>query len=182
MTPGEPTAHENLDGYGAPLIPWARVRERLDAGWSQRPGSGGPQRHTCWLATVRPDGVPHVMPLGARWVDGAFYFTAGVATRKAKNLVHNPHCVITVALHGFDLVAEGEAAMVTDDAKIRRIGELYESQGWRPATRDGALVVYGQFSAPSAGPPPWNVYEVTPTTMFAVGMIEPYGATRWRFR
>jgi len=45
--------------------------------------------------------------------------------------------------------------------------------------RDGAL--YAEFSAPSAGPPPWHVYEVTPTTVFALGTAEPYGATRFRF-
>src|SRR5215217_3850607 len=80
----EPTAAQNLDGYGAPLMPWTKVRERLDAGLSQAPGTGGPDRHTCWLATVRPDGRPHVMPLGVLWVDGAFYFNAGAATRKAQ--------------------------------------------------------------------------------------------------
>jgi hypothetical protein len=36
-------------------------------------------------------------------------------------------------------------------------------------------------SAPSAGSPPWHVYEVTPTTVFDLGTDEPYGATRWRF-
>ncbi len=45
--------------------------------------------------------------------------------------------------------------------------------------RDGAL--YAEFSAPSAGPPPWDVDEVTPATVFALGTAEPYGATRWRF-
>src|SRR5258707_12744264 len=78
-TKREPKAERNLDGYGAPPIPWRSVRERLEQGLSQAPGSGGPYRHTCWLATVRPDGRPHVMPLGVLWVDGAFYFNAGAA-------------------------------------------------------------------------------------------------------
>ena len=62
-------AERNLDGYGAPLIPWTRVRERLDRGLTQAPGTGGPDRHTAWLATVRPDGRPHVMPPGILWVE-----------------------------------------------------------------------------------------------------------------
>jgi len=61
----EPKAEQNLDGYGAPQIPWPKVRERFEKDLSQDPESGGPGRHTCWLATVRPDGRPHVMPLGA---------------------------------------------------------------------------------------------------------------------
>jgi nitroimidazol reductase NimA-like FMN-containing flavoprotein (pyridoxamine 5'-phosphate oxidase superfamily) len=179
MAVKEPVAERNLDGYGAPPIPWARVRERLDAGLTQAPGSGGPARHTCWVATVRPDGRPHVVPVGVLWVDGRFYFNAGATTRKAKNLARNPHCVITVATNPFDLVVEGEAVKVTDEAKLQRIAEVYASQGWQATVRDGALSA--EYSAPSAGPPPWEVYEVTPATVFALGTAEPYGATRWRF-
>jgi hypothetical protein len=49
MAAKEPTAERNLDGYGAPVIPWTKVRERLEAGVTQAPGTGGPNRHTCWL-------------------------------------------------------------------------------------------------------------------------------------
>jgi Pyridoxamine 5'-phosphate oxidase len=179
---GRPVAESNLDGYGAPMIAWSSIKGALEHGWSQRPGSGGPDRHTCWLATVRPNGLPHVMPLGARWIDGRLYFNAGAETQKAKNLAHDPHCVLTVATHAFDLVVEGTATTVTDEASIERIGGLYESGGWRTIIHDGALAVEGEFSAPSAGPPPWHVYELTPTTVFAVGTAEPYGAARFRLR
>jgi hypothetical protein len=37
------------------------------------------------------------------------------------------------------------------------------------------------FSAPSAGPPPWNLYYFTLRTAFGVASAEPHGATRWRF-
>jgi hypothetical protein len=181
-TQKEPTAERNLDGYGAPLIPWTKVRERLEQGLlSQVPGSGGPDRHTCWLATVRPDGRPHVMPLGVLWGDDAFYFNAGATTRKAINLAHNPHCVITIATHDFDLVVEGTAVRVTDQAKVQRIADLYRSQGWPATVSDDGLSLTAEYSAPSAGPPPWDVYELTPETVFALGAAEPYGATRWQF-
>jgi nitroimidazol reductase NimA-like FMN-containing flavoprotein (pyridoxamine 5'-phosphate oxidase superfamily) len=179
MAEKQPVAESNLDGYGAPPIPWARVRESLEAAFTQAPGTGGPDRHTFWLATVRPDGRPHVVPLGVVKLDGAFYFTAGPATRKAKNLAHDPHCTLTVATHPFDLSIEGEAVKLTDDAKLRRIAEVFAAQGWQPEVRDGAF--YHEYSAPSAGPPPWEVYEVTPTTVFAFGTAEPFGATRWHF-
>jgi hypothetical protein len=179
MTAQEPVAERNLDGYGAPLIPWAKVRQRLEEVLTQSPGSGGPDRHTWWLATVRPDGRPHVMPVGVWWVDGACYFTAGPATRKARNLAHNPHCVMTVATHDFDVVVEGQAARVTDEATLRRVAEVAAAEDWPVTVRDGAL--YGEYSAPSAGPPPWEVYEVTPATVFGLGTAPPFGATRWRF-
>jgi len=177
----EPIAERNLDGFGAPLIPWTKVRERLEQGLSQEPGSGGPDRHTCWLATVNPDGSPHVMPLGALWVDGAFYFTSGATTRKARNLAHNPHCVLTIATHDFDLVFEGKGAKVTDQDVVRRIASIYSAQGWEVTVADGTVSLNGEYSAPSAGPPPWDVYEVIPETVYALGTAEPYGATRWRF-
>lgn len=179
MVTKEPTAERNLDGYGAPLIAWARVRERLGQGLTQAPGTGGPGRHTCWLATVNPDQSPHVMPLGVLWVDGAFYFNSGPGTRKAQNLARNPHCALTVAIQEFDLVVEGDAVKVTDAAKLRRIAEAYGRLGWTPSVRNGAL--YAEYSAPSAGAPPWDVYEVAPQTVYALGTAEPYGATRWRF-
>jgi nitroimidazol reductase NimA-like FMN-containing flavoprotein (pyridoxamine 5'-phosphate oxidase superfamily) len=179
MAVKEPVAERNLDGYGAAPIPWTRVRERLDVGLTQGPGTGGPDRHTCWVATVRPDGRPHVVPVGVLWVDGRFYFNAGATTRKARNLARNPQCVITVATNPFDLVVEGEAVKVTEEAKLQRIAEVYASQGWQATVRDGAL--YAEYSAPSAGPPPWDLYEVAPATVFALGTAEPYGATRWRF-
>jgi len=178
----QPKGARNLDGYGAPVIPWTKVCELLEEGMAQitqAPGSGGPGRHTCWLATVRPDGRPHVVPVGVLWGDGTAYFTAGPGTRKAKNLVHDPRCVITVATAAFDLVAEGEARKVTEEATLERVAEQYSGAGWSPTVRDGAL--YAQYSAPSAGPPPWEVYEFTTSTLFALGTAEPFGATRWRF-
>jgi hypothetical protein len=37
-----------------------------------------------------------------------------------------------------------------------------------------------EYSAASAGPPPWYVYRITPATVFAFGTAEPYGATKFQ--
>jgi hypothetical protein len=180
-TKSEPRAEQNLDGYGAPLIPWTKIRERLEQGFTQVPGSGGPDRHTCWLATVHPDGRPHVMPLGVNYMDGALYFSTGANTRKAKNLAHNPECVITIATHDFDIVVEGKATKVTDPALVARISKMYQAEGWPAIVSDDGMSLTAEYSAPSAGPPPYIVYEVAPETVFALGTTEPYGATSFRF-
>ncbi|MDQ6659406.1 MAG: pyridoxamine 5'-phosphate oxidase family protein [Chloroflexota bacterium] len=171
MAKREPTEERNLDGYGASIIAWTQVRERLeeDAGISP----------THWLATVRPDGRPHVMPVWVVWVDDAFCFVTGATTRKRKNLTRNAHCVITVASSGLDLVVEGQAKRVSEEARLQRIAEAYRSQGWQTTVRNG--VFYADFGAPSAGPPPYEVYAVVPVTVFGLGTDEPYGATRFRF-
>jgi len=38
-----------------------------------------------------------------------------------------------------------------------------------------------EYSAPSAGPPPWYVYEFVPDDAYAVATKAPGGATRWTF-
>ncbi len=73
-------------------------------------------------------------------------------------------------------MAEGEARIVRDDAELRQIAELFKD--WGPEVRDGAF--WHEFSAPSAGPPPWDVYEVPPKTIYGLSTGEPHGATRWR--
>jgi len=160
---------KNLDIYGEKPIPWSRALEQLDGGFEG----------TCWLATTRPDGRPHVAGIGALWKDGKFYAVIGARTRKGRNLARNPDCVISVALKGLDLVVEGRAAKVTDDATLRRLAKLYADQGWPATVSDGAFTA--PYSAPSAGPPPWDLYAVTPVTAFGVATAAPNGATRWRF-
>ncbi len=46
--------------HHTPQLDWSRIKARLQAGVSQGPGTGGPDRHTCWLATTNADGSPHV--------------------------------------------------------------------------------------------------------------------------
>ncbi len=179
MTTNQPVTEKNLDGYDAPAIPWARVRECLAGGLTQAPGTGGPHRHTCWLATIDPGGAPHVVGIGVLFDDGKLYFTAGPGTRKAKNVARDPRCAITVATQPFDLVFEGDSTKVTDAAMLEHVADLYRASGWPATARDGA--VYAEYSAPSAGPPPWHAYELTPTTIYALGTTDPGGATRWTF-
>ena len=171
MAKKEPVDERNLDGSGAPTIPWARARERFeeDAGISP----------THWLATVRPDGRPHVMPVWTVWVDGAFYFVAGVTSRQRKNLAQHAHCVIAVESSGLDLVVEGEATKVSDDTRLQRIARAYAVQGWHPTVQSG--VFYADDAMSGADPPLYDVYEVVPVTVFGLGTDEPYGATRWHF-
>ena len=174
-----PMAERNLDGYGTPPIDWSRVDAVIRSDILQAPDTGGPNRHTSWLATTNADGSPHVVPVGALWVEDAYYFTSGSGTRKSRNLLSDPRSVITIATHEFDLVIEGEAAKVTDQAELELVARAFGEGDWHPEVRDGAF--HAEFSAPSAGPPPWHVYRVRPKTIYALGTAEPYGATRWEF-
>ncbi len=172
----------NLAGlYQTPLLDWARIEDRLRAGVSQAPDTGGPNRHTCWLATSNPDGSPHVTGVGALWADGCFWFETGQRTRKGRNLARDPRCALSVATQEFDLVVEGQATVVTDAATVAAMAARWAAEGWPARVDDTGLALTAEYSAPSAGPPPWHVYRLTPRTATAVGTVLPGGATRWRF-
>ena len=54
----------NLDIYGNPPLPWSRAKQQLDA-------LDQFESHF-FLATVRPDGRPHLAGIAPLWVDGKF--------------------------------------------------------------------------------------------------------------
>ena len=167
MADRESVAEQPLDADDAVRTPWAEARGRLE------------EAGAYWLATARPDGRPHVMPVLDVWVDGALCFSAGEASRKGKNLARDPRCVVTVGSGALDLVLEGEAVKVSDRVTLHRVAEAYASKyAWRVTVRGGAFYADG---APTAGPPPYAVYEATPTTVFGFATDGTFRSTRWRF-
>jgi hypothetical protein len=163
---------KNLDIYGSEPIPWSRPLAQLNA-FEAGPG------HGVWLSTTRPDGRPHTAGVGAIWFDDRFYVVSGPGTRKSRNLASNPNCVISLSLPDIDLVVESTAVRVTDDATLQQVVRRFNDTGWPASVEDGAFTA--EYSAPSAGPPPWYLYEITPRVAFGVASAEPYGAMRWRF-
>lgn len=162
----EPAAelHPQFSSTGATPTPWAEARALLEAA------------RIYWLATVRPDGRPHVTPLFAVWLEAALYFCTGPSERKAKNLVHNAHCVITTGcnvVEGLDLVVEGDAVQVSDDARLQSVAARFATKyDWHYTVRDGAF--YGEGDRA-------EVYEVAPATAFGYGKGEIFSQTRYRF-
>ena len=110
-------------GYQPPggeerLLPWQHARRRLEEA-----------RHY-WVATVRPDGRPHVTPIWGVWLDDAFYFDGSPETRRHRNIAHNP----AVAVHledGADVViVEGVAEAVADPPRslTERLAAAYSAK------------------------------------------------------
>jgi len=98
---------------GRGLLPWEWAVERLS------------RARNYWIATSRPDGRPHCVPVWGVWLDDAFYFSSGAKSRKARNLAENPDCVVCPE-DGIEAVSlEGVAEKVVDDATIRRFVETY---------------------------------------------------------
>ena len=161
--------------------PWALARERL-----ANPAPG----QTSWLATVRPDGRPHLMPIIAFWIEDAFHFVVSGATRKGRNLAADGRGVIATGnttLPSLDLVVEGHAKPLDDEAAVRRITEMLNGNDWPLEAR--GVQVYGP-NAPTAGPPPYSIYRMVPSKAFGLpGMLgmEKFDRddlpqpTRWEF-
>jgi nitroimidazol reductase NimA-like FMN-containing flavoprotein (pyridoxamine 5'-phosphate oxidase superfamily) len=136
----------------------------------------------CWISTVRADGRPHVTPLVAVWTDGAMWFTTGTEEQKYLNLTVNPQVVLTTGCnsweHGLDVVVEGKARHVTDQAALERAAKAWavKWQGaWQFTVRDGRFYNGGNADSPS------EVFSVTPTRVFAHSKGAPFGATTHRF-
>src|SRR5688500_267553 len=159
----QPSARRpDMPGYGmaaveagAGLLPWSWAEERLSVS------------HNYWLATTRPDGRPHVMPLWGVWLDGAFCFSTGATSRKARNLAADPRCTITTERADEAVIVEGEAAPLAEMEVRRRFVRGYkEKYGWE---MDGA----GE-----------GIYTLRPRVAFAfIEAADQFGLTptRWSF-
>ncbi|MEV7001175.1 pyridoxamine 5'-phosphate oxidase family protein [Streptomyces sp. NPDC093982] len=151
----------------ATAIPWPEAEKLLA------------EAELFWISTVRPDGRPHVTPLPAVWSQGALHFCTGPEERKARNLAANPHLVLTTGTNrwdkGYDLVVEGEAVRITDEARLRELAAGWEAKYgsfWHFDVADGCF----RHGAGHA-----YVYSVAPSTVFGFGKGEPFSQTRWRF-
>jgi len=169
------------DLYDLDPLDWAPIEARLNAGFTQAPGTGGPDRHTCWLTTINADGSPHLTGIGALWTEGAFWFETAVRSRKGRNLARDPRCALSVATKEFDLVVEGIAQVVTDPAIVADMAARWAAEGWPATVDETGTAITAEYSAPSAGPPPWHVYRLTPRRATALQTVGPGGATRWTF-
>jgi general stress protein 26 len=135
-----------------------------------------------WVTTVRADGRPHVTPLVGAWAEDAFWFHTGAGEQKFLNLMANPNVVVTTGCNtwdrGIDVVIEGKAVQVTDDAVLNRVAQVFATKWdgrWKLMARDGA------YRDADDGSGEAMVLSVTPTKVFAHSKGDPFGMTRHKF-
>ena len=112
-----------MPGYGVPkgrkgILPWSWAEQRLK------------KSHNYWITTVRPDGSPHTMVIWGLWIDGAFYFSTGQESRKAKNLACNPKCIVCSEDSSEAVVVEGEARRVHDSPDLKFFARYEKKYDW----------------------------------------------------
>src|ERR1700757_864706 len=110
--------------YGFPisrkgLLDWGWAREHLT------------QSHNYVIVTVRSDGRPHAMGMHGLWFEDAYYFGTDSATRKAKNLAGNPHCILINEKLDELVIVEGVARTVEYSDLPQGLSEASKAKyGW----------------------------------------------------
>ena len=131
-----------------------------------------------WICTVRADGRPHLTPLVAVWLDDTLYFCTGEGEQKAVNLRSNPHVLLLTGCsrwdEGLDVVAEGDAVQVTDEALLARLAQAWARKWdgqWQFGVRDGRFEHHGGTAL---------VFAVRPAKILAFAKGEQSAQTRHR--
>jgi hypothetical protein len=96
-------------GYGLPttiegMLSWPDVEARLVPAIAY------------WMATVRPDSRPHVVPRWGVWLHGRFWYDGSPDTVHARNLVVNPSCSLHLENGTEAVIVEGESHPTRADA------------------------------------------------------------------
>ena len=122
--------------------------------------------HSYWVATSRPDGRPHVMPVWGVWLDGQLFFSSGRQSVKARNLAAMPSIAVASENPDEAVVVEGTASPIdATDPRFDHFNQAY-------------LTKYDTDVAAMGEP----VYVVTPRKVFAMDEGDFVGsATRWTF-
>ena len=122
------------EGYGLPdddsgVLAWPEVEGRLAASLHY------------WLATVRPDGRPHLVPRWGVWLDGRFWYDGAPTTRHARNLHTNPHVALSLEDGREAVMIEGVSQAVRVPVsgpgslgdRLAAAFEKYHAHGYVPA-------------------------------------------------
>jgi len=113
----------------ADLLPWSHAHERLA------------QARIYWIASVRPNGQPHLSPIWGVWLHNVLYFDGSPASRRSRNIAENPSIAVHVERGnaGKDVViVEGIAGEYRPDRALAEqlaaaYGAKYAEDGYAPS-------------------------------------------------
>ena len=141
----------SVEDYPFEPMSWQWVTEQLESA------------RNYWVATTRPSGRPHSVPVWGVWVGDAFHFATDPLGVTAKNLKQNPESVVNLESGDDVVILEGQF-------------ELHDST---PSIQQAFNAKYDM---------PWGAEETIPVFTLelskALAWTEsdyPSNATRWRF-
>lgn len=143
---------------GSGLLPWSHAVRLLT------------QARNYWVSTAGADGAPHAMPVWGVWLGGRFLFSTSPASRKARNLAHDPRVVVHLESAAELVVVEGVAREVAEADVIEAFLAAYNPKYAWSFTADELRA---------------GLFEVRPRKAFAwlgdQGEAFSGAATRWVF-
>jgi hypothetical protein len=163
--PGPKPSRPHIPGYGLPetkkgLLPWKWAEQRLR------------KSHNYWITTVKPDGSPHTMVVWGLWLDGAFLFSTGRQSRKARNLAENPRCVVCTEGADEAVIVEGVAEIVDVPARREFLKKYKPKYNFDMAGMEKDILSMKE-----------PIFAVRPQVVFGLSEEKFQGsATRWKFK
>ena len=113
------------------------------------------REQTVWLATVRSDGRPHLVPVWFVWYDQKVYICTSAGSQKMVNLKRNGQAAVALPDTADVLVIEGQVAFPLGETVDILAQEFSDKYGW-------------SFLDDSESD--WRLVEITPTKVLAWNM------------
>ena len=107
-----------------------------------------------WLATVRGDGRPHLVPVWFIWLDEKIYLATGSETQKYANMYHNQSIALSLPDSASVVIIEGEAHVADRNTVDRLADYFYHKYEWDFRYDETAV---------------WRLIEITPHKIMAWG-------------
>lgn len=89
-----------------------------------------------WIATVRPDGRPHLSPVWFVFHNGRIYISIDPTSVKARNLKTNPQIVAALEDGLKPVICEGTARQLSISADEGAQAEFYRKYEWDLTTEN----------------------------------------------
>ena len=93
-----------------------------------------------WLATTRPNGRPHAVPVWYLWDGEHIYFAAEGKSQKGRNLAHQAAVVVHAGDGDDTIILEGTAEIVSDPEEWSTINIAYGEKYVDPHTGTKATI------------------------------------------
>lgn len=113
--------------YGRPerVLDWPTVQGLLESA------------KAFWVATVRPDGRPHIVPKDGLWLDDQLFFGGSPQTVNHRNLSANPEVSVHIGDGATAVMVEGKASVwVPPREQAERLAAEAKRKYGYPVTAD----------------------------------------------
>jgi len=88
------------------------------------------QQQNIWIASVRPDGRPHMAPVWYVWHNGKFYIGTDPNSVKVRNLHANPRVSLALEDGSHPVICEGQAALVQRPWADELLQAFFQKYEW----------------------------------------------------